>query len=304
MATFTLPKNSVVSKKGKHHSANDERARHQPVLVDQRAQRRRHVDVGRHRVARGAVQPRRLNVRAGGANAGDLRGEQPVELVVGAERLARHAAVRSHHQEGARVEAVLLGAQAAEQHQLCWAHVIRGLREIAERPGDAGRLGRRLLRLAQTVFRVRHRFERAELAEPRYLRRMQQLRRRLQAALSLGAQLPWSRYAGRCQHLLAHEARLWTFLRAPDIPLTNNAAERALRGIAVGRHNWTFAGSDAGGRRAAAIYTLIETAKLNDVDPQAWLADVLARIADTPQNRLADLLPWNWRRSTVAAKAA
>jgi hypothetical protein len=56
--------------------------------------------------------------------------------------------------------------------------------------------------------------------------------------------------------------------------MTNNAAERALRCIAVGRNNWTFAGSDAGGRRAAAIYTLIETAKLNDVDPQAWLADV------------------------------
>ncbi len=65
--------------------------------------------------------------------------------------------------------------------------------------------------------------------------------------------------------------------------------------IAVGRNNWTFAGSDAGGRRAAAIYTLIETAKLNDVDPQAWLADVLARMPDHPARRIADLLPWNWK---------
>ena len=64
--------------------------------------------------------------------------------------------------------------------------------------------------------------------------------------------------------------------------MTNNAAERALRGIAVGRHNWTFAGSDRGAERAAAVYTLIETAKLNGVDPQAWLADVLARLADHP----------------------
>ena len=79
------------------------------------------------------------------------------------------------------------------------------------------------------------------------------------------------------------------------ICLSNNAAERALRGVAVGRHNWTFAGSDRGGERAAAIYTLIETAKLNGVDPQAWLADVLARLADHPAKRIGELLPWNWR---------
>ena len=75
----------------------------------------------------------------------------------------------------------------------------------------------------------------------------------------------------------------------------NNAAERALRGIAVGRRNWTFAGSDGGGDRAAAICPLIETAKLNGLDPQAWLADVLGRIADHPARRIADLLPWKWR---------
>ena len=84
---------------------------------------------------------------------------------------------------------------------------------------------------------------------------------------------------------------LTRFLDDGRLCMTNNAAERALRGIAVGRHNWTFAGSDAGGRRAAAIYTLIETAKLNDVDPQAWLADVLARLQDHPAKRIAELLP-------------
>ena len=71
--------------------------------------------------------------------------------------------------------------------------------------------------------------------------------------------------------------------------------------MAVGRKNWTFAGSDRGGERAAAIYTLIETAKLNGVDPQAWLADVLARIADHPAKRITDLLPWNWRAEPLAA---
>ena len=83
--------------------------------------------------------------------------------------------------------------------------------------------------------------------------------------------------------------------------LTNDAAERALRGVAVGRRNWTFAGSDRGGERAAAIYTLIESAKLNGIDPQAWLADVLARLPDHPAKRITNLLPWNWRADRLAA---
>lgn len=96
-------------------------------------------------------------------------------------------------------------------------------------------------------------------------------------------------YSLNCWHALVR------FLDDGRLCMSNNAAERALRGIAVGRHNWTFAGSDAGGRRAAAIYTLIETAKLNDVDPQAWLADVLARLQDHPAKRIAELLAWNWK---------
>jgi transposase len=94
------------------------------------------------------------------------------------------------------------------------------------------------------------------------------------------------------------------FLDDGRICLTNNAAERALRGIALGRRSWLFAGSDRGGERAAAIYTLITTAKLNDVDPQAWLEDVLRRIADHPASRLAELLPWNWRPQALDAAAA
>jgi len=93
------------------------------------------------------------------------------------------------------------------------------------------------------------------------------------------------------------------FLVDGRICLTNNAAERALRGIALGRKAWLFCGSDRGGHRAAAMYSLIVTAKMNDVDPQAWLADVLGRIADHPAHRIDELLPWNWR-STPTAKAA
>ncbi len=85
---------------------------------------------------------------------------------------------------------------------------------------------------------------------------------------------------------IAYSLNAWDalvrFLDDGHLCITNNAAERSLRCIAVGRNNWTFAGSDAGGRRAAAIYTLIETAKLDDVDPQAWLTDVLARLQDHP----------------------
>ena len=96
-----------------------------------------------------------------------------------------------------------------------------------------------------------------------------------------------------------YSLKRWTaltrFLDDGRLCMSNNAAERSVRGIAVGRNNWTFAGSDEGGRRAAVIYTLIETAKLNDVDPRAWLADVLARLPDHPAKRLAALLPWNWR---------
>jgi transposase len=95
------------------------------------------------------------------------------------------------------------------------------------------------------------------------------------------------------------------FLDDGQICLSNNAAERALRGIALGRKSWLFAGSDRGGQRAAAMYSLIGTAKLNDVDPQAWLADVLARIAEHPAHRIDELLPWNWRpRSVPRSQAA
>jgi hypothetical protein len=93
------------------------------------------------------------------------------------------------------------------------------------------------------------------------------------------------------------------FLDNGRICLTNNAAERALRGFALGRKSWLFAASERGADRAAAMTTLISTAKLNNIDPLAWLADVLARIADTPQSRLADLLPWKWAPLNLQAAA-
>ena len=105
-------------------------------------------------------------------------------------------------------------------------------------------------------------------------------------------------------HMLKRWGRFARFIDDGRICLTNNAAERALRGFALGRKSWLFAGSERGADRAAAMATLIMTAKLNDVDPQAWLADVLARIADIPQTRLPELLPWHWAAEMEHRKVA
>jgi len=105
-------------------------------------------------------------------------------------------------------------------------------------------------------------------------------------------------------YMLTRWAPFTGFLGNGRICLTNNAAERALRGIALGRKAWLFCGSDRGGQRAAVMYSLIVTCKLNDVDPQAWLADVLARIAEHPAHGLDQLLPWNWRPQSAALTQA
>jgi hypothetical protein len=106
-------------------------------------------------------------------------------------------------------------------------------------------------------------------------------------------------FSSRCYRfaLRGYALNLWPALtRYCDegrLEIDNNAAERALRAVAMGRKNYMFAGSDAGGDRAANLYSLIGSAKLNGLDPEAYLREVLTRIADHPVNRIADLLPWN-----------
>jgi transposase len=124
---------------------------------------------------------------------------------------------------------------------------------------------------------------------------MRQERRKLSCGNPLAKAMNYS---------LERWAALMRFLDDGRICMANNAAERALRGIAVGRRNWTFAGSGSGGRRAAAIYTLIESAKLTGVDPRAWLVDVLTRVADHRARRSAKLLPWNWKVTRQAQATA
>lgn len=198
----------------------------------------------------------------------------------------------------------------------CWAHARRPFFELADieasaRRRAAGKVAAPISPLAlEIVQRMDRLFEiergingrcaderravRQELSRPL----VDELEARMRAErpkLSRGNDL-----AKGIDYMLKRWPVFTRFLDDGRVCLTNNAAERALRGIALGRKSWLFAGSDRGGMRAAAMYSLIVSAKLNDIDPQAWLADVLARIAEHPAHRLDELLPWNWRPETAA----
>ena len=103
--------------------------------------------------------------------------------------------------------------------------------------------------------------------------------------------------AGAIRYALTRIKRLRPYLDHGFLELDNNTAERSMRPIALGRKNWLFAGSEGGGKAAAIAYTLIETAKLNGVDPQAWLTDILSRIADHKITRIDELLPWRYAQT-------
>jgi transposase len=192
---------------------------------------------------------------------------------------------------------------------LCWSHARRQFFELADIAANARR-GKKAPAISpvalEAVKRIDALFEIERgingLSAEERLRVRQQQSAPLVAALEawLRDERPRlsrsSAVAKPIDYMLKRWDRFTGFLDDGRICLTNNAAERALRGFALGRKSWLFAGSDRGADRAAAITTLIMTAKLNDVDPLAWLADVLARIAEIPQVRLPELLPWNWKQ--------
>ena len=192
---------------------------------------------------------------------------------------------------------------------LCWAHARRQFFELADIAANArrGRQAAAISPLAlEAVKRIDQLFDIERAINGREETDRLQVRRDESAPLVAALEVWLRQERGRLSrsasvakpidYLLRRWADFTRFLDDGRICLTNNAAERALRGFALGRKSWLFAGSMRGGDRAAAMVTLLETAKLNNVDPQAWLADVLARIADTPQNRLTQLLPWEWRK--------
>jgi transposase len=179
----------------------------------------------------------------------------------------------------------------------CWAHGRRDFFELA-RLAKAP-IAKEIVRRIDELFAIERDINGKSPDERRALR--QERSKPLVVALEAyfreqRAQLSAKNEVAKAIHyMLVRWASFTRFLDDGRICLSNNAAERALRGVALGRRNWTFAGSDEGGRRAAAVYSLIETCKLNDVDPRAWLAFVLANLPDHPAKRVDELLPWNWK---------
>ena len=169
---------------------------------------------------------------------------------------------------------------APDRHQLCWAHVLRQVTALAERPGPTGVIGRRLRTLAQAVFRTRHRVEQQTLSEVQYRHRMQRLRMRFRAALETGTQLAWTRYAGRCQYLLRDEARLWTFLQNRTIPLTNNEAERRIRGYVLWRKGSFGVWSHRGELFRHRILSLVETCRVRGLSAFSVLERIVSAVIE------------------------
>jgi transposase len=199
---------------------------------------------------------------------------------------------------------------------LCWSHGRRKFFELADIATNARRgkdaspispIALEAVRRIDLVFDIEREINGLSAAERLAARRSRSAP--LVAALEewmRAERVKLSRHNGVAKaldYMLTRWPAFTRFLDDGHICLTNNAAERALRGLALGRKSWLFAGSPRGAERAAVMYTLIQTAKLNDLDPQAWLADVLSRIAETPQSRLYELLPWKWTTDRLARAA-
>jgi len=207
-------------------------------------------------------------------------------------------------------------AHGAITSALCWAHARRQFFELADIAANARRgktapaispIALEAVRRIDALFDIERGIN-GLLAEQRLAIRQDSslpLLMRLEAWLR-DERSRLSRSASVVKpidYMLRRWDRFAHFAGDGRVCLTNNAAERALRGFALGRKSWFFAGSERGADRAAAITTLIMTAKLNDVDPLAWLADVLGRIAGIPQSRLHELLPWEWKRHELRSAA-
>jgi transposase len=178
----------------------------------------------------------------------------------------------------------------------CWAHVRRKFFDEHER--NAAPLAKEALDRIGTLYGVEELARGQPPDERRRLRQqkakplLDEFRAWLSATKSKLSQK--TDLAKAIRYALGRWNALTRFVDDGRLEIDNNAAERSIRPLALGRKNYLFAGSDKGGERAAAIYSLIETAKLNGRDPEAYLRDILARIADHPNKRIAELLPWNW----------
>jgi hypothetical protein len=177
----------------------------------------------------------------------------------------------------------------------CWAHVRRKFYDLHQATASplAAQAIHRIGALYEIEREIRGRppDERCAVRQARAGPQLDALRQWLQASLSTVSAK--SALAVAIRYALTRWAALTRYVGDGRIEIDNNAAERALRDVALGRKNYLFAGSDAGGDRAAAMYSLLGTAKLNGIDPEGYLRAVLERIADHPINRIDELLPWN-----------
>jgi len=185
----------------------------------------------------------------------------------------------------------------------CWAHVRRKFFDIEQ--AQASKLAAEALARIGELYGIEKEIRGSPAEERRRERqaRAKPLLEELRAWLyeALAGLSKKSETAGAIRYALGRWPALTRYVDDGELEIDNNAAERALRPVALGRKNYLFAGSDAGGERAAAMYSLIGAAKLNGVDPEAYLRYVLERIADHPINRIAELLPWNVRLDGAAA---
>jgi transposase len=179
----------------------------------------------------------------------------------------------------------------------CWAHARRNIYEVYE--STASPLAKEALERIADLFAIEARINGRSHAERLAVRQREavplltELKSFLDKALTEISGK--SNLAKAIRYALARWTALTRYTTDGRLEMTNNAVERAIRPLALTRKNYLFAGADSGGTRAAAMYTLIETAKMNGLDPEAYLRDIIARIADHPINRIAELLPWNWR---------
>ena len=178
----------------------------------------------------------------------------------------------------------------------CWAHARRKIYDV--HAATASPIAEAALQWIAALYEIEDRARGRPPDERRRLRQAEAAPRLAELHAWLDqqrARLPSSsKLAGALRYSLKRWPALTRYTDDGRLEIDNNTAERALQSVAVGRKNYLFAGSDAGGERAAIVYTLIETAKLSGVNPYAWLTDVIARIADHPARKLEEFLPWAW----------
>ena len=215
----------------------------------------------------------------------DRKGEHPARHLSSYQGILQadgYAGFNQLYEKGAIIEAA------------CWAHVRRKFHDLyqAHRSPIAKEALERIAQLygIETEIRGRSPAERRQVRQARSKPLLESMHAWLKATFSKLSRK--SDVAVAIHYALERWTALLLFAEDGRVEMDNNAAERALRAVALGRKNYLFAGSDAGGERAAAIYSLIGSAKLNGIDPEAYLSTVMRRIADHPINRIEELLPW------------